>query len=58
MNSDEDNKWMVTLIDPADGSGDAILPFPDDLLSALGWEEGDELSIALEEKKIILRKIS
>lgn len=58
MSSDCDNKWIVTLIDPEDGSGDAVLPLPDDLLSSLGWEEGDELSIALEEKKVILRKIS
>lgn len=58
MSSDFNSSWVVTLIDPEDGSGDAILPIPDDILSSLGWAEGDELSITLEEKKVILRKIS
>jgi hypothetical protein len=35
--------WTVTVEDAEDGSGDLILPFPDDLLASAGWKEGDVL---------------
>jgi bifunctional DNA-binding transcriptional regulator/antitoxin component of YhaV-PrlF toxin-antitoxin module len=38
-------------------NGDAILQFPDDLLLAMGWKEGDTLSIKEEDGKIIIKKI-
>lgn len=33
--------WTITVID--DGE-DVILPFPDELLSTTGWQEGDTLA--------------
>lgn len=40
---------MVQLVDPEDGSGDVLLPLSSELLDELGWGEGDELVITLDE---------
>jgi hypothetical protein len=37
------SKWTIELEEADDGSGDLILPFPDDLLADAGWKEGDVL---------------
>ncbi|OLZ82174.1 hypothetical protein B0T40_22245 [Chromobacterium haemolyticum] len=36
--------WRVPLLDAGDGSGDALLTIPDELLASAGWGEGDTLS--------------
>lgn len=36
-------KWTVTLEETEDGSGDLIMPIPQDLLDQIGWVEGDTL---------------
>jgi hypothetical protein len=36
-------QWTVTVEEANDGSGDLILPFPQDFLEAAGWKEGDTL---------------
>lgn len=41
----ENQRWTVTCQDAADGTGDLILPLPDDLLSEIGLVVGDTLSI-------------
>lgn len=38
-------KFRVTLLDAEDGSGDCILPIPDDAITELGWKIGDTLAI-------------
>jgi hypothetical protein len=35
--------WTVTLGEADDGSGDLVLPLPQDLLDLQGWQEGDTL---------------
>jgi hypothetical protein len=37
------SSWTIKVEDAEDGSGDLILPFPDDLLDSAGWKEGDVL---------------
>ena len=37
------SSWTITVQDAEDGSGDVILPLPDDLLKSAGWKEGDTL---------------
>jgi hypothetical protein len=37
------NKWTVTLEEADDGSGDLVMPLPQDLLDGAGWKEGDVL---------------
>lgn len=37
------SSWKIKVEDSNDGSGDLILPFPDDLLESAGWKEGDIL---------------
>jgi len=35
--------WTVTLEEAEDGSGDLVLPLPQDMLELQGWREGDVL---------------
>jgi hypothetical protein len=35
--------WTLNVEEANDGSGDAILTFPPDLLEQTGWKEGDTL---------------
>lgn len=35
--------WTITLEDADDGSGDLVLPLPEDLMEGAGWKEGDTL---------------
>ena len=35
--------WTVTLEEAEDGSGDLVLPLPQELLELQGWREGDSL---------------
>ena len=35
--------WTLNVEEAKDGSGDAILTFPPDLLEQAGWKEGDTL---------------
>lgn len=53
----ETNKtWKLTLIDPEDGSGDALVELPTELLATVGWVEGELLEIEQVENSIILKK--
>ena len=45
-NEQDSHHWHLTLEDASDGSGDAILPLPDDLLEQLNWQEGDVLELS------------
>jgi len=36
-------KWTVVIEEAEDGSGDLILPLPEDMLQLQGWVEGDTL---------------
>ena len=36
--------WTLNIEEANDGSGDAILNFPPDLLEQAGWKEGDTLN--------------
>jgi bifunctional DNA-binding transcriptional regulator/antitoxin component of YhaV-PrlF toxin-antitoxin module len=35
--------WVITVEEADDGSGDLVLPLPEDLLEGAGWKEGDTL---------------
>jgi hypothetical protein len=36
--------WTVTLEEAEDGSGDLVMPLPQDLLDSQDWREGDTLN--------------
>ncbi len=57
MNTDLQTKWTIPLVDAGDGSSDAILTFPDELLESLGWIVGDELWLDVVDNSIIFTKI-
>ena len=53
----ESNKiWKLKLIDSGDGSGDALIELPDELLAKVGWIEGELLEIEKVEKYIVIKK--
>ena len=53
----ESNKiWKLKLIDSGDGSGDALVELPDELLAKVGWIEGELLVIEQVEKYIVIKK--
>lgn len=56
MNTDLQTKWTISLVDAGDGSGDAIINFPDDLLVSMVWVEGDELSLDVIDNSIKFTK--
>jgi hypothetical protein len=45
----EKNSWTTDLIETDDGTGDAFLQFPDELIKLKGWKEGTVLNLAVEE---------
>lgn len=51
----EANSWRVLCQDAGDGTGDAIVELPPELLEQLGWALGDELIIEKLEEVISLR---
>jgi hypothetical protein len=44
------NCWKTEIIEADDGSGDAILQFPDELIKIKGWREGTILNLSVEEQ--------
>ena len=40
--------WTTELIETDDGTGDAILQFPDELIEEMGWKEGTVLKLAVK----------
>ena len=45
--------------DAGDGSGDAILTFPEGFCDSIGWKEGDTLDLQLEDTGVLsITKIS
>ena len=52
-----DAKWTVNIEEDPD-TGDLLLPFPEDLLESMGWQEGDTLSWDIDENNnITLTKV-
>lgn len=41
----ESKRWTVTCQDSADGTGDLIVPLPDDLMAAVRLANGDKLNM-------------
>ena len=35
------NQWTITIEEADDGSGDLVLPLPQELLDQVGWREAD-----------------
>ena len=44
------NSWICDVEDANDGTGDAILTFPDELVMLKGWKEGTVLNMEVEER--------
>jgi formylmethanofuran dehydrogenase subunit D len=50
--------YSTVVEDAPDGSGDAILSFPDEMIEELGWKEGQKLDISVDEHgRIILKAL-
>ena len=50
--------WTLNVEETNDGSGDAILTFPPELLEQAGWKEGDTLKwIDQKDGSCLLKKV-
>jgi hypothetical protein len=50
------NVWTTTVEDTNDGSGDVIVPLPQEMLDSLGWKEGDTVNIEKKDGVIYVDK--
>jgi hypothetical protein len=41
--------WIADIEETNDGTGDAILNFPDDFIAEVGWKEGTVLNLEVRE---------
>lgn len=48
--------WTTELIETDDGTGDAILQFPDELIAETGWKEGTVLNLLVEDGVLIIKE--
>jgi hypothetical protein len=48
--------WQAKLVDAGDGSGDAVLVLPDELLMQLGWDEEDTLEVSAGNDQITIKR--
>jgi hypothetical protein len=39
--------WTADIIEANDGTGDAILQFPEEFIATTGWKEGTELILTV-----------
>ena len=46
--------WTAEIIEADDGTGDAILQFPDDFIAETGWKEGTVLNLAVRNGLLII----
>lgn len=52
----QENPKFITTCDE-DEDGNLILPFPEELLEALGWTEGTTLDFDLVGERLIIREV-
>jgi hypothetical protein len=50
--------YSANVIEAQDGSGDMLLEFDKNFLEDSGWRINDEISIKLENNKIVLRNVT
>ena len=46
--------YRTELLETNDGTGDAILQFPDELIEETGWKEGTVLNLVVDGDKLII----
>ena len=46
--------YIADIIEADDGTGDAILQFPDELIEETGWKEGTVLNLVVDGDKLII----
>ena len=50
-------KYLLTIEDSGDGSGDGIITFPDELIEQLGWYENMPIKMKIENGNLIITKL-
>jgi len=53
----KNNSWILDVEETNDGTGDAILNFPDELMMLNGWKEGTKLDMEAKDGKIYVREV-
>lgn len=50
-------RWLATLIDVGDNSGDCYVELPLELLERLNWQIGDTLNVEFFEGQLVVNKL-
>jgi antitoxin component of MazEF toxin-antitoxin module len=50
----KNSTWLITLQPDPDGSSDAVMIIPDEVLAEYSWKEGDKLSLEKNEDGSLL----
>lgn len=50
--------YGAKIVNAPDDSGDTLLEFDDQFLKDSGWRIGDEISIKVEDNKLVLRNVT
>lgn len=53
----KNNSWVCDVEETDDGTGDAILTFPDELVLLMGWKSGTILDIQNQDGSIIVKEV-
>lgn len=56
MNDPKTKTWILEVVESKDDPEELILEFPQDLLDAAGWKEGDILEWQVEGEQVFLSK--
>lgn len=58
MKNADQTHWEIQLADAGDGSGDALLLFPPEMMVLMGWSEGDTLTVESIDNTLQISKVS
>lgn len=53
----KNNTWICDVEEAEDGSGDAILTFPDEMVLLMGWKSGTILDIDTQDGNLVIKEV-
>lgn len=54
---ESNKKYILTIQESDDGSGDGIITFPDELIEQLGWYENMPIKMKVEGDTLVITKL-
>lgn len=57
LHRESNKKYLITLEEAPDGSGDGIIKFPDEIIEQLGWYENMPVKLTVENNVLVITKL-